>query len=113
MDENFHKARVAFNEGDYGLAFKLLSVEAENGNAQAQCLLGSMYQLGLGVPFRADLAVKWYLAAAYQGEPEGNASGLAFHNLATIFTVGGIGVAPDPCRAKLFLSEAIRLGIQM
>ena len=41
--------------------------KAEQGDAEAQSVLGLMYSLGLGVPQDSQEAVKWYRRAAEQG----------------------------------------------
>ena len=56
----------AFNEGDYGTAFKEYSIEAENGNSYAQADLGDMYYHGVGVDQDYEKALKWFELAAKQ-----------------------------------------------
>lgn len=46
--------------------FKETKVKAENGDAAAQCTLGSMYDKGVGVEKDYTSAVKWYLKSAEQ-----------------------------------------------
>ena len=41
---------------------------AEQRNADAQYLLGAMYDNGLGVPQHCKTTVKWYTLAAEQGD---------------------------------------------
>jgi uncharacterized protein len=53
----------AFEQRDYTAAIKELKPLAEQGNAEAQALLGEMYGLGRGVPLDVNLAQKWYKAA--------------------------------------------------
>jgi TPR repeat protein len=43
---------------------------AEQGNAEAQLIVGKMYMIGQGVPVDADQAMKWYRAAADQGNAD-------------------------------------------
>ena len=43
------KAQDAFDNGDYGAAFRKLEPLAEKGNAHAQFRLGVMYKTGSGV----------------------------------------------------------------
>ena len=43
---------------------------AEQGDAEAQYLLGGMYHLGNGVPENYDAAINWYRKAAEQGYAE-------------------------------------------
>ena len=57
----------AFRRGDYVIAFRKLRPLAERGQAEAQALLGLMYQHGSGVPQDAVMAAHWYLSAAEQG----------------------------------------------
>ena len=48
--------------------------KAEQGDAEAQSVLGLMYSLGLGVPQDSQEAVKWYRRAAEQGYAHGQFS---------------------------------------
>src|SRR5260370_7301047 len=50
---------------------KELTPVAQQGNADAQLFLGKIYMSGQGVPKDADLALKWFKAAADQGNAEG------------------------------------------
>lgn len=45
--------------------------QAKQGNADAQCNLGVMYQTGKGVSKDYKQAVYWFRKAAEQGHPEG------------------------------------------
>ena len=52
----------------YTEAFPLLQASARAGIAEAQCMLGSMYQLGLGgVAIDEAQAMQWYYQSANQG----------------------------------------------
>ena len=57
----------AFTRGDYETAFKEFLPLAEEGNTNAQFLLGGMYDYGRGVPENDQEALKWYKRAAEQG----------------------------------------------
>jgi TPR repeat protein len=57
----------AYKKGDYSTALKELRPLAEHGDAQAQGVLGRMYDFGHGVPQDYKEAVKWYRLAADQG----------------------------------------------
>jgi TPR repeat protein len=57
----------AFRRGNYVIAFRKLRPLAERGDAEAQAILGLMYQQGSGVPQDAVMAAHWYLCAAEQG----------------------------------------------
>jgi TPR repeat protein len=58
---------VAFHRSDYATAFRKLKPLAERGQAEAQALLGYMYQHGTGVPQDQVIAAHWYSSAAEQG----------------------------------------------
>ncbi len=50
---------------------ELLRQAAEQGDAEAQCRFGRMHEYGRGTPPDPLQAMKWYLAAAEQGAPDG------------------------------------------
>jgi len=57
-----------FRNQDYTEAFGLLQQSAQSGDAEAQCLLGNIYQLGLGgVEINDVEAMHWYYCSANQG----------------------------------------------
>ena len=62
---------LAFRRGDFPTAVRILGPLAERGNAEAQALLGFMYEYGRGVPQNAVVAVHWYVCAAEQGNAAG------------------------------------------
>jgi TPR repeat protein len=67
----------AFRDQNYTEALPLLTASAQSGDAEAQCLLGNLYQLGLGdTPIDEKAAIHWYHLAANQGYSA------ATHNLA-------------------------------
>ena len=78
----------AYEQADYATALKELTPLAEQGNADAQVLLGLMYLRGLGVSKDPALALKWYKAAADQGDAEGQS------HLGSMYFMG-LGVAKD------------------
>ena len=57
----------AYERGDYDEAFRLYRLAADQGDARAQCNLGSMYDFGRGVERSATKARYWYGLAADQG----------------------------------------------
>lgn len=66
-----------FRAQDYAAALPLLKRSAEAGNAEAQCMLGNIYQLGLGeTEVDESKAIAWYHRSANQGY------GVATSNLA-------------------------------
>ena len=64
---DFQAGLEAFERDDYATALKELRPLAEQGNAEAQVLLGRMYVLGRDVFRDYDEAAKWYRLAAEQG----------------------------------------------
>jgi TPR repeat protein len=79
----------AFKNRSYIESLKLLTPLAEQGNAEAQCILGNIYHMGLGVNVDGPKAIKWYQQSAQQGYP------IASHSLAGIYLMGACGVAED------------------
>ena len=59
----------AFARGDYVEAARIAGPRAEAGDADAQALLGYLYEHGRGVTQDYILAVHWYTCAAEQGHP--------------------------------------------
>lgn len=57
-----------FRAQNYTKALPLLMRSAQAGDAEAQCMLGNIYQLGLGeVAINEAAAMQWYYRAANQG----------------------------------------------
>ena len=90
---------AAYNKGDYATALHELSPLAENGDAEAQFLLESMFEGGLGVEQSYVEAIKWYGRAAGRGYAP------AQNNLAYLY-LRGWGVANEPIQAYLWSSLA-------
>ena len=63
-------AKTAFDNGDYGKAYELLHPLAEENNAEAQFLLGSLYVNGRGVERDDTEGLSWVMKAARQGYDE-------------------------------------------
>jgi TPR repeat protein len=61
-------AYAAYDKGNYRAALPLLRPLAEQGDARAQALLGTMYAGGRGVPRDDSEAVRWLRLAADQEE---------------------------------------------
>jgi TPR repeat protein len=83
-----------FDSGNYALAFARLNPLAEEGNAEAQCMLACIYHLGLGQAINGCEAIKWYVESSRQGYP------VASNNLGTIYSVGDCGVEADQQEAN-------------
>lgn len=69
----------------------------------AQVNLGSMFEMGMGVPQSYQRAGELYTLAAMAGRPD------AKHLLARLF-LNGLGIAPDPARAYVLITEAANMG---
>src|SRR5580700_133513 len=81
---DFQKGVRAYRAKNYATAHRLLLRFAEEGDAEAQTMIGSIYQLGLGgFQVNEDEAAKWYLLAAEKGD------GLASNNLGTMALLRG------------------------
>ena len=62
-------AKAAYARGDYVRAVNALTPPALRGNADAQALLGFMYENGFGAPQAYDAAADLYIRAAIKGNP--------------------------------------------
>ena len=85
---------------------KLVPPLAERGDAEAQALLGKMYEEGVGVKQDNVKAVKWYRQAAEQG----NAKAQSMLGAAYLF---GEGVQVNKSLAKEWLGKACDNGEKM
>lgn len=68
--EDLASAKRAYEEKDYATALKELTPLAEQGNPDAQFLLGKMYWSGQGLLRDTDQAMKWLKASATQGNAD-------------------------------------------
>jgi TPR repeat protein len=76
---------------------------AEQGNAAAQDLLGSLYEHGLGVPKDFAQAAIWYRKAAEQGDADAQSELGEFYE-------GGAGVPADYAQAASWYRRAAEQG---
>jgi TPR repeat protein len=102
--EPIEDGSAAYQRHDYETALRLLRTPAEQGNAEAQLLLGFMYEDGKGVPQDYAEAARWFRKAAEQG------------NIAAQGTLGsmyldGLGVPKDPAQAVRWLRKAAEQGL--
>jgi len=65
--QDWDKGLDAYKAGDYATALQEWRPLAEQGDSDAQAMLGTMYDEGKGVPQDYTEAVKWYRLAAEQG----------------------------------------------
>ena len=94
-----------FNRGEYVLAFSSLLPVAVAGDAEAQCLIANLYQVGWGVDHNIFLSIKWYEKSANQG------CGVASNNLSEIFFAGEDG-SVDTEKAMYWRGMAIEQGFK-
>jgi uncharacterized protein len=103
---------AAYDRQDYAAAIRLCRPLAEQGDAKAQSALGSMYELGHGVPHDFVASAKWYRKAAEQGYARAQ-SALGFIYLQSAlgfryFT--GAGVQKDYAEAVQWYRKAAEQG---
>lgn len=97
-------AKAAYNRLDYQTALKLLQPLASLGNAQAEHVLGLMYEQGLGVKQDYSEAMRWYRMAADQG------SAGAEWNIGWMYWRGE-GVKQDGWEAEQWIFKAANQGL--
>ena len=95
---------VAFQKGDYATALRKWRPLAEDGHAQAQLSLGTMYDKGQGVAQDYAEAATWYRKAAEQD------LALAQHNLGRMYQAGR-GVTQDFAEAAKWYLKAADQGV--
>ena len=98
-EEELLKGKAAYSRLDYESAAKHFALAAEQGNAEAQYLLGRCYTDGTGVEIDCPAAFKWSGKAAEQGNPEAQ------------FVLGelyghGLGVLKDVSKAEEWYGKA-------
>jgi TPR repeat protein len=88
LDDGF----AAYDRGDYGEAFNIFLPLAQEGNAEAQTMIGYLYGTGNGVPQNDDAALRWYTSAAEQGYALAQLNlGIMYENVRA--GSGGVGLA--------------------
>ena len=96
---DFQTGLEAYERGDLAAALREWRPLAEQGDAEAQYMLGLMYNDGMGVPKDDAEAANWYRKAAEQGDAG------AQYNLGMMYAHGE-GVSKDPVEATLWLRKA-------
>jgi uncharacterized protein len=87
--ESLESGIEAFKSKNYPAALRILEPLATEGNDEAQCIMASIYHLGLGVKINITEAVKWYLLSANQG------NAIASNNLAGIYFIGDCDITQN------------------
>jgi TPR repeat protein len=66
----FQLGKHAYESSQFEAAFRILKPLAAAGNAEAQLLIGDMYNRGVGVRRDNSVAIEWYRKSAIQGNDE-------------------------------------------
>jgi TPR repeat protein len=103
MLSSYEDGAAAYNRGDYTAARRLWLPLAEEGNADAQTMLGIIYEEGHGVTQDFAAAVTWYRRAADQGHPDAQFYLACMHDF-------GKGVPLDSIAAAKWLTKAADQG---
>jgi Putative peptidoglycan binding domain/Sel1 repeat len=99
----FEEGIQAYKHGDYATAARAWLPLAQQGDARAQFLLGSLYAQGYGVPQDYGAAVQWFRRAAEQGHVAAQYNlGVRYHE--------GRGVQRDPSQAAEWFRRAAQQG---
>jgi TPR repeat protein len=101
--QNLEAGKRAYRQGDYTAALNQLTPLAQQGNAEAQVALGTMYLKGQGVAKNPSQALKWYTSSAEQGNAEGQ-----FY-LGSMYLMGA-GVAHDAAQGLKWLGISANQG---
>lgn len=103
QQSDFSQAQIAFENKDYAYSARLLSSLAKNGHIQAQYLLATQYDVGLGVKQNEKTSFYWYKKAAKAGID------IAQHNLAVAYAQGN-GIDADLSKAVIWWKRAANAG---
>ncbi len=95
---------VAYESGRYEEALRELLPLSQEGDANAEFMLGVMYYYGRGVTRDEGLAAVWFYKSARKGNPSGQ---LAFGSL----YIRGTGVSRDLGQAFVWLTLAAESGV--
>jgi len=101
--DNFSDAKTAFENQDYAYSARLLAALAEDGHVQAQYLLATQYDAGLGVAKNETSSFYWYKKAAKAGVS------MAQHNVAVAYAQG-YGIPADISKAITWWKRAAKGG---
>jgi len=105
-EQQLIEATDAISNEEYEKALLIVTPLVEKEVPGALGLLGSMYQVGVGVPHDVPKAVELLTQAYELGD------GVAAHNLGTIYGMGQHGVEQDLPKSKYYYREAKKMGAQ-
>lgn len=66
--QGYEEGRAAYIQGEYQDAYAILKPLADSGDAEAQKMMGIMYDYGHGVTADPEQAMQWYIRSAEQGQ---------------------------------------------
>ena len=95
----------AFDNKDYKTALDILLPLADGGDANAQYIVGSMCEMGLGIPQHYEEAHRWYELARKNGDAR------AVIKMGLIHYQGLLGMQINYPVAKTVFGDAARKGI--
>lgn len=102
-EDDLREAGFALERKDYKTAVRLYRSRADDGNAEAQTMLGEMYNIGYGVARDDRESARLFRAAAVQGDMSGQESlALAYEK--------GKGLPQDEVRAYMWYLIAADTG---
>jgi len=104
LQQQLRDGKKALDAESYSVAFSCLLPCAEAGNAEAQKIVGFLYQMGLGVDRDLQKAIDWFSQAIAQGR------GDAAHNLATLYLTCEPELPRKPEEARKLYLKAQELG---
>lgn len=105
-EQAFKKGEELFNMQKYNEALPFLTVSANEGNDEAQFLIGKIYDLGLGTEADFSKAIQWYEKSSEQGNAK------ALNNLGNLYARGN-GVERDYLKAKSLYEKSAMQGFGM
>ena len=100
---DFYHAQIAFENKDFEYSSRLLTLLATKGHIQAQYMLATQYDAGLGIVKNERASFYWYKKAALAGV------NIAQHNLAVAYAQGN-GVTSDLTKAITWWKRAAQSG---
>lgn len=100
-------AQALIESGNYSEAVSIMEPLCESGVVDAINMLGNIYQL------TARNEAEGKKAVALLSQAAGMGSGLAAHNLATVFATGLPGVPVNLEESRLCLRQAKNLGVEL
>jgi TPR repeat protein len=110
------EAEAAYKRGDFATALRVLRVEAERGNIDAQFRLAFLHANGEGVPPDQSQATRWFHQATDKLDPgaQFNVAVMYFEarfNLGLMYD-GGLGLPADPVEAARWYRMAAEQGLK-